>query len=1176
METTNQSSYSEAANLFNKIVELKGKVTPIAEKALRNYTYKKGKNNRGEIIYFSIGHAFKNIDKKALFDLEYDSSADKYIPKRFKSLYSPYSNVCFQSRDSHLCPPHLMFCSNKDALEELIENIRNLNSHYVHNFDELNVSKHQSLIEFIIESFEVAAIMSYTKYRKISLESYYNANDRDSLLVSFLKDLFFPTNDKRKYNDLSVEDKEKRDKYNDRRNSFAKLSIRKAIDELLFINNSNNIEWILDNNHKVFNIGVGKYFSLNAQIFILSMFLYKGEAEKLISKVKGFKRNDDNAHRSKRDIFTFFSKKFGSQDINSEDASLVKFRDIIQYLNHYPTTWNKWLETENSKSDIIKDFENKIIELEINRIFRNDKDNGLFPNAKDNERFIVYAKYNIWEKSILGKQIERDYLNMKFSDDEITSFNEKINVSPELKNASKEYNDIKNDKKRGDISEKIKKLEQEKNPILTKLKNRILEEKIFTSYGRNQDRFMQFACRFLAESNYFGNMAKFKLYEYYTIGEQKNSIEGLKSSLSKKQFDKLKYHQGRIVNFKTFKSHLEKYNNWDTPFVIENNAIQIMLENGVLISIQRALMPYILEHKFNGGNGKTWFEDYTSSLFEEKKKEADALRTITSIEPSKKTELSKIFPKRLLNNYSPAQNDGTNETNPLREILKNAEKAEARYKSLHNKVIDLEKRIKLRDNSAIVTLVEDFEKKNKGKNFKLRFVKKAWHLMYFKDIYNERKKEYKEHETIEKLHEHEKGHHKGLNINKKEYKDFCKWMFALDVADYKNKLYNMLETKGFLDNIEFKELFKSCNDLNEMYKKTKPLFNEWIDNQTLQKTNCSIDSYQHISNPEGHILYINLSHFRRYIEWSNTFKTLENGKYLIKEYYCADPSGNFLKPNNNKTKKFYNELKHQYLEDCFLYEIAMKYLEKDNDIIQSLKSSVADILNKDIIFDIKDSTGKLLYKLSIPFSKLDSYIGIIAHKKMQENDSKNKGSSFLTNLPKYLDKTQLKLDKYAKSHSYKNIKYEHLHVIDSHIIDQSAKFTEVVMSLERYFISKHKIVITKENRIEFNEIPEIKKEKEKDKETYIKEIDRKKAFHFGLPDSPYIDKIKEIESKFIKNEIKTKPNDYNSMSLPCKTVCDVFLNNIHNDFFNKNEKDSQKKRNDAKTEYVSQVISNNI
>ena len=79
------------------------------------------------------------------------------------------------------------------------------------------------------------------------------------------------------------------------------------------------------------------------------MFLYKGEAEKLISKIKGFKRNEDKKENSKRNIFTFFSKKFSSQDINSEEAPLIKFRDIIQYLNRYPVVWNHEIE-KNMKS----------------------------------------------------------------------------------------------------------------------------------------------------------------------------------------------------------------------------------------------------------------------------------------------------------------------------------------------------------------------------------------------------------------------------------------------------------------------------------------------------------------------------------------------------------------------------------------------------------------------------------------------------------------------------------------------------------------------------------------------------------------------------------------------------------------------------------------------------------
>lgn len=1169
MDTNTNVIVFDPMKSFSRIINLKGRIAPIAEKAWRNYTHKsKQTDELGSLFYFAVGHAFKNIDKTGLFDLAYDPSIDKYTPNRFKHVYG---------KDSFL------FFVKEVQDNNIICHIRNLNSHYVHDFSKMNVSEYPGLETFLIESFEIAAIMSYVKLERWSLEEYYDKEKKDKqLLVKFLKDCFLTgTGQKSNY--------DKSDEYDKIRDDFSKLSKNKAIDALLFIDNDSTIEWTLDYNHKVFDIDKGKYLSLNAQLFLLSMFLYKGEAETLISKVKGFKRNDCEKFKSKRNIFTFFSKKFTSQDIDSEASNLIKFRDIIQYLNHYPTAWNKWLEMETNKSETTKAFEEKIIDFEINRLFKNE-DNGLFPDKLSNDKFRIYAKYQIWGKRYFGKDIERKYIDSEFSDTEIDKFEYRVYTSPELMNAYAKREELK---KKGKTDEKnleiIAKLEKQENPILTKLKKRIEENMLFTSYGRNQDRFMQFACRFLAESSYFGGEAQFKMYQYYTIDEQEKAAE----DFTKQELDKLKYHQGKVVYFSTFKNHLSRYNSWDTPFVIENNAIQIKLEAGQYISIQRALIPYLLEHalyndsKFK--NGEPLFNDYLEYLSKEKASGVECLRGNDEITIEKKSELSKILPKRLLHGYSPAQLSDEEAVNSLRAILDDTNRAEERYNKLHEQAIKLDQQIKRSNKDGNVTLLEDFEKKNKGKNFKLRFIKKAWNLMYFKDIYNARKELYRQSESINKHHEHEKGHHKGLHITKSEYLDFCRYMFALgEVKEYRCKLKSMLQEKRFFENRDFDSLFNSCANLDDMYVETKKAFATWLQSQTPRRGSFALENYQHIANPTQHILYINLSHFIKYIgkNWAqdkdhNTvvFRALENKEYLINEYYCKDKSGNspFYKKNKD-VKKFYNELNHQYLEDCLLYEISMRYLKQDGEITTTIASPVNEILNKDIKFEIKNSTGKLLYHLSVPFNKLDSYVGLIEYKKTQEKEQKNKGTSFLSNLDNYLTNINGELKKLIPDYyKQKNMKYEYIQKIDSYLINQSSIFTEVSLCLEKYFISKYKIEITVGNRIEFSEIGDIQSKNGKDHiKNYIKEMDRNKAFHFGLPDGAYMNKLKKIESEFIKNEIKIKSKDYSLMNPLHKAICTVFLNSIHGDFFDKMEKSIIKRRFDAESKYFTDIISTNI
>ena len=285
------------------------------------------------------------------------------------------------------------------------------------------------------------------------------------------------------------------------------------------------------------------------------------------------------------------------------------------------------------------------------------------------------------------------------------------------------------------------------------------------TFTANQDRFMPFACRYVAENNYFGENARFKLYMYRTTNEQKDA----EKTMDQKTKDNKKYHQGRMVEFLTLNDILKKYPDWDTPFVIENNAIQIELSNGKQISIQRALMVYLLEHALYGNanypNGESLLNAYISTLEKDKEEKLTTLKSQPSLNIEDKPEFKKLFPRRLVKNYFPA-NEQSNDYNPFAKIWEDALDSEKRYKQLLEDAIHRESSINNNpDNKTKSSLVFDFEKKNKGKNFKLRFIKKAWNLMYFKAIFTENANTY--------------GHHKRFHITKDEYNDFCRYMYAL-------------------------------------------------------------------------------------------------------------------------------------------------------------------------------------------------------------------------------------------------------------------------------------------------------------------------------------------------------------------------------------------------------------
>jgi len=215
---------NEVKQAFSIIHSSKGNIAPLAEKANRNYKLiTKWHNKQERLFYFSVGHAFKNIDRKTLFGLTYDEKIDEFVPQRFKCLYS-YNNFTFEKE-----------------LNTLLSRIRDINSHSIHDFsviktDQYKAIKDKPIFQFLLESFEVAAIISYIDENGISLESYFD-NDNEADFVKFLSNKFY------------VENK-----------NLKKLSKKEAIHALLCINNPNTFDWLLFNEHKYLKLKKANIF----------------------------------------------------------------------------------------------------------------------------------------------------------------------------------------------------------------------------------------------------------------------------------------------------------------------------------------------------------------------------------------------------------------------------------------------------------------------------------------------------------------------------------------------------------------------------------------------------------------------------------------------------------------------------------------------------------------------------------------------------------------------------------------------------------------------------------------------------------------------------------------------------------------------------------------------------
>lgn len=1163
---------------FNDFFKNKGNTAPIAEKSNRNFNLKFSKqNNTTQLFYFGIGHVFKQLDNKSIFKYTTNESTGNTEINRFKNL----RNEIFTNEFA-------------EKLNEILGNIRDINSHYVHDFAKINLENiDDGILDFLKEAFELAVIHIYLREQdnKISFSEFDEDAEQDKKIVNFLCDKFYPFNMPDKKEKLSEEALQVIENKKQFIKEFKTKTKKEAINHILFIDNTENIEWKLYETHKVLDIPKGKYLSFHGSLFLLSMFLYKGEANQLISKIKGFKRNDDNKYKSKRNLFSFYSKRFSSQDIDSENNNFIKFRDIVQYLNHYPKAWNSELELDTKIPQMTKILKEKIINAEIERCY---------PKYKGKDRFLIFAKLKIWGRKHLGKTIENQYISQNYTEQEITNFNYEIYRTKEYKDAKNKlieerkketklnnkgtsnlsYNDKKTlDRIERNISKNNKILKKEENKINTdteKLEIRIAKNLLYMQYGRNQDRFMEFAVRFLAENNYFGKNAEFKLYKHYNSKEQEEDLIVLKKEKSKKEFDKLKFHQGKLVYYSTFDNHLSKYPSWDMPFVIENNSVKVKIEFEYpnpnednitkTVIINRKSLIYFLELAFYGNQpieneGKALLAFYYKygylKDFEEKLKILEKKDSLTKEE---KTEFKKLFPKRLLHKYSEAINNGNNNVSSLQLLLDSAKKSEKRYKALLDKVKKEEEKYKNNFPNEDVRLVEYFIKKNKGKQFKLKFVRKACNIMYFRNTYFEQK------DNVNK-------HHKRFHINKEEYNNFSKWMFAFDeVPIYKKLLNKLFEDKGFYKNSEFKSLFGISNTLDELYLSTKELYTEWLKSNNSQKKDEI--SYQLANYKElfaDKTFLINTSHFVKYFEGKGFLKrdeeqrliyqSLENEKFLIQEYYYKSK----LDKKHWKTcGKLFTKLRKNKLEDALLYKIAMNYLNTDKTTVQETSTKITELQTQDVKFDIPDKEGNHLFYLTVPFNKLMQYQELKEQKQIEEKDR----DSFLSNMIAYLEK--IKNDKDIKgiykeyNNNSKTLKFEDLYKINNHLINNSSKFTKVELELEKYFVATKEISIGKDNRIIYDEIADLSQ--------YFNKVTRNKAFHFGVPIDSYSNILKQIERKFIENEIMQNiPASFDDLSIELRSVCNIFLEKIHHDFYKGENWDIKFKQ--AKERYFNEIIS---
>lgn len=1111
--------------LIEKLMESKAQVGVIAEKAWRNF-----EKHQKNLHYFMLGHAFKQIDTQQVFKLQ--TTKDSYVKE---------ANAYKKLQKTWLVKKKDLPTENlkEVCLGKYLDSIRNFNAHYIHDFSQMDVPFH--IKDFLFEAFNLAILQVYAKDKNISVEE----ASKDKLVVpEFLLGMFFPWNNKNYKEQDIINNKnndgsdayQKAKQYAQWRAEFKKKTLDEALCAILFIqleqslyvgvqkNVKNNEQVISEEKkeHVFFEIAKDKtYLSLNGVLFFLSLFLYKDEAQKLISNIRGYKRNDNKQFQQKRNIFSFFAKKFSSEDIDSQEASLIKFRDIIQYLNKYPLAWNQIIDNKDKVS------------AELDTHLQNFQKKLCIDYAKQKSYQLPSSITDNPSGYKLSKIIEHIYVTGKD--------------------------------------------EESKKEKLNKDKERIKKGFLYMVYARNQDRFILFATRFLAERGYFGDDAQFKMYQFQAMYEQNADVD----NKTKKEKDKLKYHDGRIVTFRTWKEQMQHFPSWDMPFVVQNNAIQVRITYGQeirTVAIQRELLGFLLRHALEITpeiTGKALLQQYFDCYdkdFEEVKKSPALLNlldlekhaVLTEEQKNCKKDYKKILPKRLFPKAQSQQEPIT----ALAKLVQSAKAYEAWYdkrkkRAQEEEDIHFEKRKKRAQEEQDM----HFEKRNQGKRFKWMFVFKAWNMLYFKTAYKNNKAKA------------DTKHHKSFHITRDEFQELSRAMYNWTEQGDAAHLYinDLFKRKNFFQQTAFKELFDDLTNLETAFEKTLKAC-EKQQQISVRKEKYQLDDYKFIKNRQAHIYYINLSYFLNEKVCGESFPKSKQptiSSCLVDYYYPQIKMGK--KHNHTEHRNFVEKLRLNYQEDTLLYQLALQYYNLD--IIDKKDKHVRSILQEEVTIPVTDKDEKKeLYKITAPFKQIPNLLAWREFSNNQLDDPKNKKTSYLTNIPTYLgawknhknspndlrailakweDKTL------SDCKDKKTLSYDSIRKIDAHVLDILHKTMGYILHLERYCAVTGNMRIEEDNRIDWD------KYKDMQKYGIVKRM-RDKSAHFGIPyydNKFFIDLLGEWEKKFVENEIEGY-KQWNDVPKEKRKILTFFLEKLHNNFFERTEKDKKKQREQAQETYL--------
>lgn len=778
----------------------------------------------------------------------------------------------------------------------------------------------------------------------------------------------------------------------------------------------------------------GEYLTVTGVLFVLTMFMYNDMSEFLLVD---FEKKEEFAFSKKQ--FMLFSKRVSATDVDSETEYLVRYRDLMMYIGKYPNFWN------SSEIEIKGDLNKQIVRMEAARIVKDYEGNfehhynRFIEKLNDSSKAMQEDEPNELEDMRIEffHQNEDAMAQMQAKLPDFTAFVEAKLLSEKKK--------LKNDYFKTDFDLW---LQGSKDAELN-------FEEVNRRWGRGNDRFMEYAVRFLLEQNFFGDAAKFKCYQFYYPEDNQAYLANLKVS-DKKKYDqtRTRMHGGRATCYFSHEEikEMRMTYEWEFPLVEQNNAIQVKLpihgKERILV-IQRTMLPTLLKMCLSGNN--ELLADYVEHNELRRAMLCAKVLQNQSLSEAETLEARQLMPSSFLQLHGVSKRNEEARVCPFQQLIDDTRASEARYEKLYAEA----------EKKGSVEL-DYFLRKDKGVSFKVRFIFKASNLMW--NAQHARNKIGADGKM-----------HTNYHFSREQFDVFSRCLRAInDSEESAEELVRLLTAKGFT---ELKKIVESKSRnanrkqiLQNIYQEVMQQFEAWQQNyQPEDKRANTATVAKELRFMTSNQIVINLAHFRTWVKQRQLISAavagIDNRPYLIAPYYPQQAT--YGKGTLRKSKTafaqgrgtLWQKVSNVQVEDALLYELAMRYFAQSVSGNEEQMRSMVEKLNDQQVELPVVSEGKLLYTLEVPMKHLHKVSAILK----QNEEEKNKEFAFLTNIPelfRYVRRengAQKNMKSLAeKFYESKKLNYSELFAVHKYTIQQDKRMCREVMQEENDYIYKNK------------------------------------------------------------------------------------------------------------------------